>query len=48
MFDAAFFDQDVVIRVVGDTLVLAPALIASEADIEAIAGKVGRILKGLR
>ena len=47
-FDAAFFDEDVVIRVVGDTLVLAPALIASEADIEAITGKVGRILKGLR
>jgi len=35
-FDAAFFDEDVVIRVVGDTLVLAPALIASEAEIEAI------------
>ena len=35
-FKAAFFDEDLVIRVVGDTLVLAPALIATEADIEAI------------
>ena len=32
-FDAAFFDEDLVIRVVGDTIVLAPALIATEADI---------------
>ena len=47
-FDAAFFDEDVMIRVVGDTLVLAPALIASEANIEAITGKVGRMFKGLR
>jgi len=35
-FEAAFFDEDLAIRVVGDTLVLAPALIATEADIEAI------------
>jgi len=37
-----------VIRVVGDTLVLAPALIATEADIEAMTAKVGRVLQGLR
>jgi len=37
-----------VIRVVGDTLVLAPALIASEADIAAIVGKLAHLLKGLR
>jgi len=46
--DAAFFDEDLVIRVVGDTLVLAPALIASEADIAAIVGKLAHLLKGLR
>jgi beta-alanine--pyruvate transaminase len=47
-FDAAFFDEDLVMRVVGDTLVLAPALIATEQDIEAIVSRVGRILSLLR
>jgi beta-alanine--pyruvate transaminase len=46
--DAAFFDEDLVIRVVGDTLVLAPALIVSEADIAAIVDKVAHLLRGLR
>ncbi len=46
--DAAFFEEDVVIRVVGDTLVLAPALIASPDDIAAIVGKLAAILKRLR
>jgi len=35
-------------RVVGDTLVLAPALIASEAEIGAITAKVGHVLNALR
>jgi beta-alanine--pyruvate transaminase len=47
-FDAAFFDEDLVIRVVGDTIVLAPALIATEADIEAITSRIGRLLASLR
>jgi beta-alanine--pyruvate transaminase len=47
-FDAAFFNEDLVIRVVGDTLVLAPSLIATEADIAAITERVARLLKGLR
>jgi len=47
-FDASFFDEDLVLRVVGDTLVLAPALIATEGDIEAIASRVGRLLRALR
>jgi beta-alanine--pyruvate transaminase len=47
-FESAFFDEDLVIRVVGDTLVLAPALIATEADIEAMTVKVGRVLNALR
>ena len=47
-FDAAFFDEDLVIRAVGDTLVLAPALIAGESEIAAITERLARILKGLR
>src|SRR5680860_610762 len=47
-FDAAFFDEDLVIRVVGDTIVLAPALIATEADIGAITSRVGCLLASLR
>jgi beta-alanine--pyruvate transaminase len=47
-FEAAFFDQDLVIRAVGDTLVLAPALIATEADIGVMASGIGRILSTLR
>jgi beta-alanine--pyruvate transaminase len=46
--DAAFFGEDLVIRVVGDTLVLAPALVISEALIAAIVGKVAHFLQGLR
>jgi beta-alanine--pyruvate transaminase len=46
--DAAFFEEDLVIRVVGDTIVLAPALIASEDDIAAIVGKIADLLKRLR
>jgi beta-alanine--pyruvate transaminase len=47
-FDAAFFDEDIVIRVVGDTLVLAPALIVAEPDLELMAAKLARILTSLR
>ena len=43
-----FFEEDLVIRAVGDTIVLAPALIASEDDIAAIVGKIAGILKRLR
>jgi hypothetical protein len=44
--DAAFFGEDLVIRVVGDTLVLAPALVVSEALIAAIVGKVAHFFAG--
>jgi adenosylmethionine-8-amino-7-oxononanoate aminotransferase len=47
-FEAAFFEEDLVLRAVGDTLVLAPALIATEAEIGAITDKLRRILGGLR
>ncbi len=46
--DAAFFDEDLVIRAVGDTIVLAPALIASEDDIATIVGKLADVLRRLR
>ena len=47
-FEAAFFEEDLVIRAVGDTLVLAPALIAGESEIGAITDKLRRILATLR
>jgi beta-alanine--pyruvate transaminase len=47
-FEAAFFEEDLVLRAVGDTLVLAPALIATEAEIGAITEKLRRILAALR
>ena len=46
--DCAFFDEDLVIRALGDTIVLAPALIASEDDIAAIVDKLALILRRLR
>lgn len=46
VLDAAFFEEDLAIRAVGDTLVLAPSLIAT-VDAE-IAGTLARILARLR
>jgi beta-alanine--pyruvate transaminase len=43
-----FFDEDLALRVVGYTIVLAPALVASEDDIAAIVGRVAEMLKRLR
>ena len=37
----AFFDQSLVVRISGDTIVLIPALIASESEI-------GRMVEGVR
>ena len=36
------------IRAVGDTLMLAPALVATEADFDAITSRIRRILAALR
>jgi beta-alanine--pyruvate transaminase len=47
-FETAFFDEDLVIRSAGDTLVLAPSLIATEDDFAEITGKITRILARLR
>ncbi len=48
VLDAAFFEEDLVIRAVGDTLVLAPSLIASVDDFAEITTKIARILGRLR
>jgi beta-alanine--pyruvate transaminase len=48
VFDAAFFEENLVMRAVGDTLVLAPSLIATEDDLAVITGKIANILRRLR
>ena len=48
VLDAAFFEEDLVIRAVGDTIVLAPSLIATVDDIAEITAKLARILGRLR
>ncbi len=45
--DRAFHDEDLVIRITGDTLALAPPLIASEAQIGEIFAKVGRVVRAV-
>jgi beta-alanine--pyruvate transaminase len=43
----AFWDEDLVVRVSGDTIALSPPLIASESDLSDIAQRIRRILKSL-
>jgi beta-alanine--pyruvate transaminase len=43
----AFADENLVLRVSGDTIALAPALVASEADIACLVEGVGRVLQAL-
>jgi beta-alanine--pyruvate transaminase len=43
--DRAFHDEDLVIRITGDTLAIAPPLIATEAQIAEIFEKVGRVIR---
>ncbi len=45
--DRAFYDEDLVIRVTGDTLAIAPPLTVSEAQIAEIFEKVGRVIKAV-
>jgi beta-alanine--pyruvate transaminase len=40
----AFFDEDMVVRISGDTIVLIPSLIASEAEIARMVEGVGAVL----
>jgi beta-alanine--pyruvate transaminase len=46
-FDLAFFEEDLVVRATGDTIALAPALIATESDIASIAERLRRVLSRL-
>jgi beta-alanine--pyruvate transaminase len=43
--EKAFHEADLLTRVAGDTLVVTPPLIVSEAQIEEIAEKVGRVIR---
>ena len=43
----AFFDENVVLRVGGDTIALGPALIAEQSHIERLVGAVERVLRRL-
>ena len=43
----AFGEQDLVIRITGDTIALTPPLIVSEREIEEIFGKVARVIRAV-
>jgi len=45
--ERAFQDEDLVIRITGDTLAIAPPLIVSEAQIGEIFDKVGRVIRAV-
>jgi beta-alanine--pyruvate transaminase len=45
--ERAFHDEDLVIRIAGDTLAIAPPLIVSEAEIGEIFEKVGRVIRAV-
>ena len=45
--DAAFFEYDIMLRAVGDTLAMSPPLIVSEAQIGELFDKVAKIIKAV-
>jgi len=45
--DRAFYDEDLVIRITGDTLAIAPPLSVNEAQIGEIFDKVGRVIRAV-
>ncbi len=45
--EKAFADEDLMIRVAGDTIALSPPLIITEGEIGELFGKLARVLKGL-
>ncbi len=45
--EKAFYDHDLMLRSVGDTLALSPPLIVSEAQIGEIFDKVGKVIKAV-
>ncbi|MGI9568262.1 MAG: aminotransferase class III-fold pyridoxal phosphate-dependent enzyme, partial [Desulfobulbia bacterium] len=42
-----FYEQDIMVRITGDTIAMSPPLIISEGQIAELADKVGAILKAL-
>jgi beta-alanine--pyruvate transaminase len=44
----AFFDQDLMVRITGDSIALSPPLIISEPQIEEIVTKLGKVLQTLK
>jgi beta-alanine--pyruvate transaminase len=45
--ESGFFEHDLMLRAVGDTLALSPPLIISEAQIGEIFDKLGKIIKAV-
>jgi beta-alanine--pyruvate transaminase len=45
--EKAFHDEDIVIRVTGDTIALTPPLMISEDQIGEIFEKVGRVIRAV-
>ena len=45
--EAAYYDHDLMLRAVGDTLALSPPLIVSESQVGEIFDKVGKIIKAV-
>jgi beta-alanine--pyruvate transaminase len=45
--ERAFHDEDLVIRIAGDTLAIAPPLIVSEAQIAEIFDKTARVIRAV-
>jgi beta-alanine--pyruvate transaminase len=45
--ERAFHDEDLVIRITGDTLAIAPPLIVSETEIGEIFEKVARVIRAV-
>jgi beta-alanine--pyruvate transaminase len=45
--ERAFHDEDLVIRITGDTLAIAPPLIVSEAEIGEIFEKLARVIRAV-
>ncbi len=47
MIQRAFWDENLVVRVSGDTIALSPPLIASESDLAEIVERIRRVLNTL-
>jgi beta-alanine--pyruvate transaminase len=45
--EKAFYDEDMVIRVTGETIAITPPLIAGENEIAEIFDKVGKVIRAV-